>query len=84
VSKFLRFVSKVNSVVFHSPIDAIFIILENSKTYIKTYIKIAPTCFGPRPTIGKITSLGIMRWCGSMLPHHHIVDNDGTLPIVLT
>jgi hypothetical protein len=26
------------------------LILENSKIYIKTYIKIAPTCFGPRPS----------------------------------
>jgi hypothetical protein len=26
------------------------LILENSKIYIKTWIKIAPTCFGPRPS----------------------------------
>jgi hypothetical protein len=26
------------------------LILENSKIYIKTYIKIAPTRFGPRPS----------------------------------
>jgi hypothetical protein len=33
---------------FHSPTDALLLILENSKIYIKTYIKIAPTCFGLR------------------------------------
>jgi hypothetical protein len=31
-----------------------FIILENSKIYIKTYIKIAPTCFGLRPSSGRL------------------------------
>jgi hypothetical protein len=36
--------------VFHSPTNALFIILENSKIYIKTYIKMAPTCFAPRPS----------------------------------
>jgi hypothetical protein len=36
--------------VFHSPTDAILLILESSKIYIKTYIKIAPTCFGLRPS----------------------------------
>jgi hypothetical protein len=35
---------------FHSPTDALLLILENSKIYIKTYIKIAPTCFGLRPS----------------------------------
>jgi hypothetical protein len=30
------------------------LILENSKIYIKTYIKIAPTCFGPRPSSGSL------------------------------
>jgi hypothetical protein len=28
--------------------------------------------------------LCIMRWCGSMLPHHPIIHNDVILPIVLT
>jgi hypothetical protein len=28
--------------------------LENSKIYIKTYIKIAPTCFGLRPSSGSL------------------------------
>jgi hypothetical protein len=28
--------------------------LENSKIYIKTYIKIAPTCFDPRPSSGSL------------------------------
>jgi hypothetical protein len=30
------------------------LILENSEIYIKTYIKIAPTCFGPRPSSGSL------------------------------
>jgi hypothetical protein len=31
------------------------LILENSKIYIKTYIKIAPTCFGLQPSSGAYT-----------------------------
>jgi hypothetical protein len=30
------------------------LILENSKIYIKTYIKSVPTCFGPRPSSGSL------------------------------
>jgi hypothetical protein len=30
------------------------LILENSKIYIKTYIKIAPTCFGLQPSSGSL------------------------------
>jgi hypothetical protein len=30
------------------------LILETSKIYIKIYIKIAPTCFGPRPSSGSV------------------------------
>jgi hypothetical protein len=30
------------------------LILENSKIYNKTYIKIAPTSFGPRPSSGSL------------------------------
>jgi hypothetical protein len=30
------------------------LILENSKIYIKTYVKIAPTCFGVRPSSGSL------------------------------
>jgi hypothetical protein len=30
------------------------LILENSKIYIKTYIKIAPTCFAVRPSSGSL------------------------------
>jgi hypothetical protein len=30
------------------------LILENSKIYIKTYIKIAPTFSGPRPSSGSL------------------------------
>jgi hypothetical protein len=30
------------------------IILENSKIYIKTHIKVAPTCFGSRPSSGSL------------------------------
>jgi hypothetical protein len=40
--------------VFHSPTDALLLILENSKIYIKTYIKIAATCFGLRPSSGSL------------------------------
>jgi len=36
--------------VFYLPTDALYISLINSKNYIKTYIKIAPTCFGSRPS----------------------------------
>jgi hypothetical protein len=59
------------------------LILENTKIYIKTYIKIVPTCFGLRPSSGslhlslakvtlmlkqgKIMLLCVMWWCGSML-----------------
>jgi hypothetical protein len=32
----------------------LLLILENSKIYIKTYIKIAPTCFGLRPSSGTL------------------------------
>jgi hypothetical protein len=39
---------------FYSPTDALLLILENSKIYIKTYIKIAPTCFGLRPSSGSL------------------------------
>jgi hypothetical protein len=31
-----------------------FLISENSKIYLKTYIEIAPTCFGPRPSSGSL------------------------------
>jgi hypothetical protein len=37
---------------FHSPTDALLLILENSKICIKTYIKTAPTCFGLGPSLG--------------------------------
>jgi hypothetical protein len=38
-----------------SPIDALFLlILENSKIYITTFIKIASTCFGLRPSSGSL------------------------------
>ena len=57
-------------------------VLENIKIYIKTYIEIAPTCFGLRPSSGglhmslakvtfiksvKLTSLWTVRLCGSVL-----------------
>jgi hypothetical protein len=38
--------------VSHSPTDAILLILENTKIYIKTCIKIAATRFGLRPSSG--------------------------------
>jgi hypothetical protein len=58
--------------------------LENFEIYIKTYIKISPTCFGPRPSSGSLhLSLAKVVWCGSMLPHHRIIHNDVILPIVL-
>jgi hypothetical protein len=40
--------------VSHSPTDALLLILENTKIYIKTFIKIAPTCFGLRPSSGSL------------------------------
>jgi len=43
-------------------------VLENIKIYIKTYIKIAPTCFGLRPSSGslhmslaKVTSIKLVK-----------------------
>jgi hypothetical protein len=36
------------------------LILENSKIYIKTYIKIVPTCFGLRPSSGSV-HLGVAK-----------------------
>jgi hypothetical protein len=39
---------------FHSPTDALLLILQNSKIYIKTYIKIVPACFGLRPSSGSL------------------------------
>jgi hypothetical protein len=44
---------KHNSKVFHQQMHFL-LILENSKIYIKTYIKIAPTCFGLRPSSGSL------------------------------
>jgi hypothetical protein len=38
--------------VFRSPTDALLLVLENTKIYIKTHIKIAPTCFSLRPSSG--------------------------------
>ena len=35
-------------------------------------------------TFGEITSLFIMRLCGSMLPHNRILNNDVISPNVLT
>ena len=41
--------------IFYLPTDALYIsALENIKIYIKTYIKIAPTCFGLRPSSGSL------------------------------
>jgi hypothetical protein len=40
--------------VFHSPTDALLIILENSKIYIKTSIKVAATCFVLRLSSGSL------------------------------
>jgi hypothetical protein len=40
--------------VFDSPTNVLLLILENSKIYIKTYIKIAPTCFGLQPLSGSL------------------------------
>ena len=35
-------------------------------------------------TFGEITSLFIMRLCGSMLPHNRMINNDAISPNVLT
>jgi hypothetical protein len=40
--------------VFHSPTDALLLILGNNKICIKTYIEIPPTCFGLRPSSGSL------------------------------
>jgi len=50
---------KFINTVFYLPRDALFISVVESfkiylKTYNKTYIKIAPTCFGLRPTSGSL------------------------------
>jgi hypothetical protein len=39
--------------IFHQQMHFL-LILENSKIYIKTYIKIAPTCFGLWPSSGSL------------------------------
>ena len=66
--------------------------LENIKIYMKTYIKISPTCFDLRQSPGSlhmilakvtfIKSVKVRRYgrC-SMLPHNRIVHNDVLLPI---
>jgi hypothetical protein len=41
--------------VFNSLTDALLLILENTKIYIKTYIKIASTCFGSTTVIRELT-----------------------------
>jgi hypothetical protein len=43
-----------NIKVFYLPTDALYISLEKVKIYIKTYIKIAPTYFGLRPSSGSL------------------------------
>jgi hypothetical protein len=41
--------------VFYLPTDALFMpVLESIKIYIKSYIKIVPTCFGLRPSSGSL------------------------------
>ena len=60
--------------VLHLPTDALYISLINNKISFKTYIKIAPTCFGLRPSSGSLQL--------SMLPHHPIVHNDVLLPTI--
>jgi hypothetical protein len=46
--------SNIKTKFLHSPTDALLLILENSKIYIKTYIKIAATCFVLRPSSGSL------------------------------
>ena len=76
----------------HLPTNAIFYFKKHIKIYIKIHINIAPTCFGLRPssgclhwtwlcniyfkTFGEITSLFIIRLCGSTLPHNRLINND--------
>jgi hypothetical protein len=84
--------------VFHSPTDALLLILKNSKIYIKTYIKIAPTCFGLRPSSGslqlslaKVTlmlkqSVKLRRYvlCGGVAAHFSDIKMHGaTIKIIL-
>ena len=89
-----------NLCIVHSPTNAILLNLEKFKIYIKRHINIAPTCFGLQPssgslykawqnyvsfkTLSKITSLYIMRRCGSTLPHLRMIYNDVILLSVLT
>ena len=55
------------------------LVWENNEIYVKTYIKIAATCFGLRPLC---TSHSAHTWY-NMLPHNRIVHNDVLLPIIL-
>ena len=53
-------------------------VLENIEIYTKTYIKIAATCFGIRPSPGSL-HMNLAKVC--MLPHNRIVHNDVLLAI---
>jgi len=71
-------------------------VLENTKINIKTYIKIAATCFGLRPSsaglhmsLAKVTFIksvkvrhyGLCGCVAALLPHNRIVHKDVLLPI---
>jgi hypothetical protein len=61
------------------------LILENSKIYIKTYIKIASTCFGLRPSSGSLQlSLAKVTLMLNQSVKLRITHNDAILPIGLT
>jgi hypothetical protein len=56
-------------------------VLENTKIYIKTYIRIAPTCFGLRPSSGSLhLSLTTVTFIKIISKVRHIFINSGTLP----
>ena len=46
--------SKIFGYRVHSPINALFYLKKRITIYIKIHINIAPTCFGLRPSLGKL------------------------------
>jgi hypothetical protein len=65
VNLFLRLTKMLKSFI-HQQMHYL-LLLENSKIYIRTYIKIAPTCFGPRPSSGSL-HLSLAKVTGRALP----------------
>ena len=55
-----------------------------SSTVIRELVLNLATSYVYVKTFGEITSLFIMRLCGSMLPHNRTINNDVISPNVLT